>query len=160
MIDFSEIEPYYGPLAVEDLDAAVAAVQNADSTPDATHENALITSAGVANALGAMIKNFTLNAGETLTITTPQNSNGLYAMLVATSGGSGGTHNGCFYLSGFSNSNAATYKNVTTIQAATNIVVTAYNANFTIANTHGSYRCQCGVVIITDAAGILTFSVS
>lgn len=51
MIDFSEVEAYYGPLAVEDLDAAVAAVQNADSAPDATHTDNLITSAAVANAI-------------------------------------------------------------------------------------------------------------
>lgn len=54
MIDFSEIEAYYGPYAVEDLDAAIAAVQNADDTPDATHTDALITSAGVANAISAI----------------------------------------------------------------------------------------------------------
>ena len=53
MIDFSEIEAYYGPYAVEELDAVIAAVQNPDSTPDATHTDALITSAAVANALGA-----------------------------------------------------------------------------------------------------------
>ena len=51
MIDFSEIEAYYGPLSVEDLDAAVAAVLNPDTTPDATHETALITSAAVANQI-------------------------------------------------------------------------------------------------------------
>lgn len=53
MIDFSEIEAYYGPLSVEDLDAAVAAVQNADSTPDASHTGNLITSAAVATGLAA-----------------------------------------------------------------------------------------------------------
>ena len=62
MIDFSEIEAYYGPYAVEDLDAAIAAVQNADETPDASHTNALITSAGVANAILARFANDTVSA--------------------------------------------------------------------------------------------------
>lgn len=48
MIDFSNIEPYFGPLQVEDLDAAVAMALNPDSTPDATHTSNLITSAAVA----------------------------------------------------------------------------------------------------------------
>lgn len=48
MIDFSNIEGYYGPLQVEDLDAAVAMALNPDSAPDATHTSNLITSAAVA----------------------------------------------------------------------------------------------------------------
>lgn len=48
MIDFSGIEGYYGPLQVEDLDAAVAMALNPDSAPDATHTSNLITSAAVA----------------------------------------------------------------------------------------------------------------
>jgi len=51
MIDFSNIEPYFGPLQVEDLDAAVAMALNPDTAPDATHTNNLITSAAVANQI-------------------------------------------------------------------------------------------------------------
>lgn len=48
MIDFSNIDGYYGPLQVEDLDAAVAMALNPDSVPDASHTSNLITSAAVA----------------------------------------------------------------------------------------------------------------
>ena len=152
----------YSALAAK-ADLASPELTGTPTAPTATagtNTTQIATTAFVQAGLGARFKEFVLNAGQTLTIATPQNNNGLYAMLVATSGGNGGTHNACFYLSGFSNSIAASYKNVTTIQAATNVVVTANNANFTIANTHGTYRCNCGVVIITDAAGILTFAVT
>ena len=54
MIDFSEVEAYYGPYSVEELDAAVAAALNPDSTPDALHTSNLITSAAVAGVQGSI----------------------------------------------------------------------------------------------------------
>ena len=96
MIDFSEVEAYYGPRSVEDLDAAVAAALNPDSAPDATHENNLISSAAVANALSQIVRtfntsetqNFTLAANERMLIIVQQAQSGagVYSVFCSTDG--------------------------------------------------------------------------
>lgn len=53
MPNINDIELYNGAHSGEDVDYAVSLALNPDTAPDATHEDALISSAAVANALGA-----------------------------------------------------------------------------------------------------------
>ena len=51
-----ELEFYDGSYSGAQIDAAIRKVIEADSAPDATHTDALITSAGVANGISSAVK--------------------------------------------------------------------------------------------------------
>ena len=139
MIDFSEIEAYYGPYAVEDLDAAIAVVQNADETPDASHTNALISSAGVANAISAAIAaklpeySEDVSAGQSVTIALQGSSGARYAvMLISARSLASPAGDALFFAKNYNNSNLNS--SVATIVAATNLSISKSGAGITITN--------------------------
>ena len=158
MIDFSEIEPYYGPLAVEDLDAAVAAVQNADSAPDATHTDNLITSAAVANALYGYatkedcdIRHHAIGTSSTMTI----KISGTCAILLS-SNSIYPTGNGLWYISG------TTYQNggfaVNQLVAASGLTISNSTADsvctITVTSSYNRTTQFCLLVLARGTTGL------
>ena len=160
MIDFSEIEPYYGPLAVEDLDAAAAAALNPETEAvdiydsDAVEGNSTLVSVEcMAATMKAANQIIVFPTGKTLSITFTGGAK-IGGLLVTIYGPQNANNTqSSMYIVNHYGSGTSTIKPVL---SSTHITTSVSGEVFSFTNT-GSYGVRACVMVLGLEPG-LTFS--
>ena len=165
MIDFSEIEPYYGPLAVEDLDAAAAAALNPETEAvdiydsEAVEGNStLVTVESMAATIKAAtdrVIRVSLAPSQTLTISVNQYIS--FAALIATSGARQGVQS-LRYLAMLGN--APGYSTHSEILTGANIATSLTTSGFTLTNNIQTYNAFVNIVVLYEEPGKWSYTVT